>query len=431
MTYAVALACWSGFLFILWLGYEFINTRAAKKTARKLETPEWIDDFIWVFVGCTLFFVLHMGKAVVYNNYNWQAQAWLNGTIDVPDLPLYLESVQVDGKTFMHFAPGPAVLALPFVYFWGVSWRVEFLPIILGGINLGLINHVLRALNLGSRRKRIWMTGLIGLGCVHAFCAAIGWSWFLGHVSGWFFLFAALAFAAHKKGSISTFFAGLLFGAAVSCRMALLLSFPLFAYLCIYRHEGESFWRRINFKNLIGFCIGAGITGGLYMLFNYMRYDTIMDLGYTLTFAKDRIGQVGGPLQLKFVPYNLYSIFILAPEFINSFPYIIPKEAGVSLTFTTPAIFYALHARSTEKVDKLVQVLWFVTFACAVPFLMNYGNGMMQFSMRYASDFLPFLLLLACIAINKHFNTVSRFWIILSIWAQGWGILYWNYFYIK
>ena len=88
------------------------------------------------------------------------------------------------------------------------------------------------------------------------------------------------------------------------------------------------------------FACGAAVPGELYMLYNFVRFGTIMDKGYNLThlkdkyremydqmqllpkseqmaFLKDAEKQVGGPLQLQYVKYNLFSIFLMMPEFTN------------------------------------------------------------------------------------------------------------------
>ena len=45
--------------------------------------------------------------------------------------------------------------------------------------------------------------------------------------------------------------------------------------------------REKRIRSLLFFCLGAAIPGGLYMLYNYARFGTIMDKGYNLTHLKD------------------------------------------------------------------------------------------------------------------------------------------------
>ena len=426
MLFTLQLSLWTmvcvTFFIVMWL--------LSHKQDRPI--PIWVEDVGWFLSGLLLFYTLNNGQYVVYNNYLYQAQAFLQGRLDIPDMPLHLESVMVSSRTYMHFAPGPAILALPMVAIFGLDFNIARLAMVLGAANLALITRLLRNLGFDKLHQRVWLTAFIGLGCVHFFCAVLGWSWFVGHVATWFFLLLALVCATQAfKGAV--WLAGFFYACAVTCRMPMLLSFPLFAYFIAWRKDAEgAFWQRVDWKRLLVFCAGAVIPGGLYMLFNWLRYGSLMDRGYNLTFAKDYPDRSGGPLGLRYVPYNLYSLLLMAPEFAQAAPYIIPSQAGTSLTFTTPALYYGLSARSPKHWPGLVPVLWVTAVVCAVPFLLNYGNGMAQFSMRYAMDFLPFLLLLAAIRIRAgwvQFGGLARFWITLGIWIQGWGILYWYHFY--
>jgi hypothetical protein len=76
--------------------------------------------------------------------------------------------------------------------------------------------------------------------------------------------------------------------------------------------------------------------------------------------------------------------------------------------------------------------------ACAVPFLLNYGNGMSQFGMRYAMDFLPYMILLACMGLSRQrkaqdgrIGSFKVAAILFCIFMNIWGPVYWNSFYLS
>ena len=77
----------------------------------------------------------------------------------------------------------------------------------------------------------------------------------------------------------------------------------------------------------------------------------------------------------------------------------IPTLAGVSLTHLSPALYFA--ARAPYRRDKLTWFLLGTAVVCAVPFLMNYGNGFAQFGMRYAMDFIPYVGILAAMGLTR------------------------------
>ena len=378
-------------------------------------------DAILLFVAAFLIlYLFNNHKFVVFNNYSYLARALLQGRIDIPDMPGYLEFITYNGKNYMHFAPGPTLFTLPFVAIFGVDFNINILSIVLGALNIVIFYEILKMMEFNKTGTRLWLSALFGFGTVHFFCAAVGHSWFLGHIAATFFILLAILFAFKKTKKFNLygcFFTGLFYGLAVTCRLPLLFSFPFFVAMILKT-------RKEKISGLAAFALGASIPGGLYMLYNYVRFETIMDLGYYLTFAKDRPGETGGPLQLKYALYNLYSIFIMAPAHIGKFPYIVPSLAGVSLTFTTPAFYYALKAR-TER--WFIASLWTAVIATMIPFVLNYGNGMAQFGMRYSMDFTPFLIILTALAM-RNLDTYKKILIALCIFVNAWGVLYWRFF---
>ena len=378
-----------------------------------------------------------------YNNYAYLADAWLHGRLDVPELPAYLESVQFGGKTYVHFAPGAALLILPFVALYGVNgFNSGFLCQLLGAVNVALCWRVLTRMKIGNRHSRLWMTTLLGFGTVHFWCASWGSSWLLGHISTLFFLLLALCFLFRCENRLSdVFLAGLFFGLAVCCRLSALLGGLFFIGCLMLKKE-----RR--FRCLLCFMGGAAVFGSLYMLYNFARFGTIMDQGYNLTYLKDYhrsvydtlqlapaehqltmlkayVREYGGPLQTKFLAYNLYSLTGMLPMLQPEFPWVIPKQSGVALTLVSPALAVALLPSWKKPV---VRLLWGATLVTAVPFLLNYGNGQAQFGMRYAMDFTPYLFLLACMGMEKLSNWKKGL-IVWSVLINAWGALFWVCYY--
>jgi len=317
-----------------------------------------MDSLLLLVAAFLIIYLFNNHKFVVFNNYSYLARALLQGRIDIPDIPGWLEFVTYKGKNYMHFAPGPTLFTLPFVAIFGVDFNINIISIVLGALNIVIFYNILKMMKFNEAGTRLWLSALFGFGTVHFFCAAVGHSWFLGHIATTFFILLAILFAFKKYlGTISPcsagtlfpsstasmsqrslrrnvprqaykskktekfdlygcFFMGLFYGLAVTCRLPLLFSFPFFVAIILKT-------RKEKISGMAAFALGAVIPGGLYMLYNYVRFETIMDLGYYLTYAKDRPRETGGPLQLKFALYNLYSIFIMAPAHIGKFPYIV------------------------------------------------------------------------------------------------------------
>jgi len=442
-----------GALFLFLLALFCLDRLLCRRTKPELPWPKREGAVgLVLFLGSFLvLFLLNDHKFVFYNNYSYLADALLHGRLYVDGMPAYLESVEFGGHVYMHFAPGPAILCLPFVAIFGINgFNIALLSLILGAANTALAYHVFRQMGIGrDRRERLWCGSLLTFGTVHCFLAALGHGWFLGHVSSWFFLLVGMVFLTvpeEKRTHAHLFFAGLFYGCAVTCRMPNLLGALFFGGYILTRYPKEK-W----LASLLFFCLGAAVPGGLYMAYNYARFGTIMDKGYNLTHLKDLFRsrynemqslpkeeqlaylkaaeqEVGGPLQLRYVKVNLYSIFLLGPEFTKEYPYVIPTLAGVSLTHLSPALYAA--GWVDYRRDRLTWFLLATAVVCAVPFLMNYGNGFAQFGMRYAMDFLPYVGILAAMGMTrKPLGGWKVALILLCMLLNMWGPVYWNIFY--
>ncbi len=410
--------------------------------------------FIMFAVTFLVFWLCSRHEFNSFNNYSYLADAVLHGTIDVTDMPEYLESVTFRGHKYMHFAPGVSWISIPFVLIFGLDkFNCSYLALLLSAGNSVLAYLLLEKLNLGkSFKDRLFLTAMLVFGTVHFFCATQGNSWCLGHLATLFFLLLSFNFLHSstdaediKKTYINLFLCGLFFGLAVNCRLSALLG-AIYIIAVIYRKY------HFDYKAYIAFAAGAAIFGLVYMIYNLVRYGTIMDEGYSLTYLKDYhreeydiiqnapfeeqrallkkyTKEFGGPLQARYVKYNLYSIFMMAPEFSwDPSPHLVPAIAGVSLTFTSPMLYAAVMA---PKKQFNTIVLWITTVATALPFLFNYGNGMSQFGMRYSMDFTPYLWILMCMGLTK--GEKLKLWmkvgIVVCILVSLWGIQYWNKYY--
>ena len=117
------------------------------------------------------------------------------------------------------------------------------------------------------------------------------------------------------------------------------------------------------------------------------------------------------------------------PEFTAESPYVIPSLKGVSLTVLSPALYFAFGAPLRK--ERLYRYALAAMLLCALPFLLNYGNGAAQFGMRYAMDCLPYTLLLAAAGLTRRpLGGWKRALIVLCMFLNLWGPVYWRYFYL-
>ena len=67
-----------------------------------------LTSLLLFIISLTVFMLFSKHKFNPYNNYSYLANAIINGHLDVPNLPKYLESIEFQGHKYMHFAPGGA-----------------------------------------------------------------------------------------------------------------------------------------------------------------------------------------------------------------------------------------------------------------------------------------------------------------------------------
>lgn len=382
------------------------------------ERWKYLDSFLVFLVAFVTIFIVYNHAPTQYNNYSYFARALLGGRIDVPDMPSWLERVVYNGKTYLHLAPGPAIVLLPFIAIWGIDFNTNLICILFGALSIAVFYNILKRFAFDDPRSRVWLTALFGFGTVHFWLSAIGDSWFFGQVMTTFFLLLAMYFIFRKKDSESPamcFLSGFFFACSVTCRITIVLSGVFFVVFILKYYD-----RKI--QSLGFFVLGALIPGSLYMAYNYLRFDNILDLGYVIKHYAERTDNTVGALDARFIPFNLFSLFIMGPDFIDKFPFIAPNFMGLSLTFSCPALYYAIKAKGEPF---FVRLLWIAVAIGSVPFLLSPGNGFAQFGMRYAMDFIPFLILLAASGL-KDLTNINRIVILACIWINFWGVLHWN-----
>jgi hypothetical protein len=133
----------------------------------------------------------------------------------------------------------------------------------------------------------------------------------------------------------------------------------------------------------------------------------------------------GSPFRLQYFGYEFWSFFQQLPGFSSAFPWIRPSYSGVALTWTSPALIYALWARRPVV---MAVALWIAAVLTAVPNFLYYVNGFAQYGMRHALDFIPFLFALMLLAARYRCPVWTKALIVYSCAANLYGVWYWNVF---
>jgi len=387
-----------------------------------------------LFVFALSFFVYYFtqpGTPNPFNYFIYLADAFLNGRLYLLDTPFYFEElVTSGGKSYAIYPPMPAVLLMPFVAVWGLSFSQVLASITLASVNVSLIYLLMRRLT-DRFETQTWITALFGFGTIYWYTATIGSVWYMAHIASLFFLILAIYETLGKR---RTFLIGLLLGASYWSRIPTVLTLPFFIVMLsdmwLPPSDSGPVLKRVKLKPLLLLFAGVAVFVLLNFLYNYLRFGSLFDVAYsmhTITAAKAKVSPWfdKGLLSLSYIRHHLYVFLLHPPALTDTWPYIVPSKAGLSVLITTPAFIFAFTAGLRNK---LALACWLAVIPTALLIFTKSGTGWTQFGYRYALDFYPFLLLLTFKGMGEGLRWYHKLLIIIGILVNIWGVMFINKF---
>jgi hypothetical protein len=343
------------------------------------------------------------------------SDAMVHGRLDLPELS-WLELAKWKGKFYTVFPPGPALLLTPFTYF-GSAWvNQQYFSVVMGSLNVVLCYAVLRTL-FQSRAVAVWVAVLHAFGTIHWYHAEVGSGWYCGHTVAITFLWLSLLVSFRGK---HFFWAGLFLSFAFLSRLTTIVGgifFPIYFFADFITLAGRH--SRIQWRNV--FALAAGVAPGVlgYYLYNYLRFGTIEDLGYTIVIHPLDTSYPHGLFSVKYVWIHLGEMLGTMPRVLPDPPYLAPSLFAMAIWIATPALLLMFRAPPTRLTLASVAAAVFI----AAPNLMHGGNGYTQFGYRHTLDFLPFLLILIASGMRERVGWIAIALIVASIVVNFWGVL--------
>ncbi len=368
-------------------------------------------------------YALTSGGNTPYNYFIRLADAFLHGRLYLTENPMWLSELipAGDGRWFVPYSPMPALVSLPFVLLFGVTLPQQIIAHVLGA-GVVVIWYLFTLKATASKTRALWVASLIGFGTILWFEAATGSTWYLGQVSGAFFLSLAFLVSQSKRG----FLTGLAVGAAYLSRVHLIFTLPLFLLL-LRDHETHFFqWRSWISKKTVLFAAGVAIPVVFNVLYNQIRFGVPWDKGYLLIpGVLDEPWFSQGIENVAYIPQNLVTAFWSFPKVLPGAPYIQPNWNGLAIWITTPAFLIAFR---TPIKTLSTKVAWVTILAIFLFVLAHGSNGFTQFGYRFAIDFYPILIYL--LATRKTTQVTKLEWVLLvvGIIVNTWGVLWINKF---
>jgi hypothetical protein len=323
-----------------------------------------------------------------------QADAWLDGHLDVRTLHNMHDVAPYHGELYVPFPPGPAVLLLPLVAIFKLNTPVMFFQIVVGAASVAFMYRALWSCNkrLGINASAVAVEGctvLYGLGTqVWTYVPWEGHS-FLAHVVSLAAMNLALWGAAERKG----FRAGLAFAFSISSRQATLGLAPLLLYLLLGRGPDGARPKRSR-RLLLTACLMPALSVVLMAWNNYARFGNPLEFGYEYLRLADEHHAERSPyglMSLHYVPRNAWYFFCQPPKYRPLFPWFHSPRMGMAIWFCTPA-FLLLLTRVPR--DRWEWYAWAGVGLTLIPSLLYFNTGFYQWGCRFLLDLHPLLILL-------------------------------------
>ncbi len=360
---------------------------------------------LWVAVALSLFALVafYLSTKAMQQDLDYTfriASALLHGRLDLGEKPpsWLNEMVLQDGKYYSVFPLGAVLSMGPVSLLEQAGWIHNFPGDVLGALIAGLSTFFffrLSSIENSSLGRRIllalfpvfgtWTWCNLGFG--GAWQIALGLA-LIGEIGALYFILVRPSFVV----------AGTFFALAFGNRTELILTLPVYLYLCIQSASrsgigaggGWNLPARQNWRRLIGFLVIPTLLALLTAGYNYARFHSIFDFGYThIANLLEEPWYQHGLFSVHAIPGNIYKMLFEGMDEIPEFPYLRPHGFGCSIFIASPFLFLLFRQGGDYKL-----VSW-TAIALSTFALWCHGNtGGWQFSYRYGMILLPWMYLL-------------------------------------
>jgi hypothetical protein len=427
-----------------------------------------------------------------YDHFVWQAAAFLEGhaAIRYPVATSaerignwFFQDVlpvgRVDGvdRGLIPFPPLPAVLLVPFVAVFGFATDEQLLFTALAAFDVALCWWMVGRLRV-STVVRFGTTVLFAFGTVFWYTAQNTTTWYQAHIVavGLTMLAVGLALEADARhlavrrrddrGSDSArpgidrrgIVIGLLVGLAATARLTVILAAPFFMLV----GPGGGWWRRSWSVGL-----GAAIPVVALVAYNVATTGHVFHPAYDHLYQLEARAYTGlgyhagwAAEDPRYLPQNLGIMLLAAPEILPDrqrdtlgtidrplctapgaarswfdidCPLALPRDIGMSVVLTSPALLLAVAAFRDRSRRRLVAAATIAVLLVTVANLMHFSQGWVQFGYRFSNDTVPFALVLVALGFSRLVDRVPRpRWamplaiglIVVSVAINAWGVMW-------
>jgi hypothetical protein len=316
------------------------------------------------------------------------------------------------GRHYWPLGPFPAIVLMPFVWFFGLAMRQAYLLFFFNLLTLFLLYKIAQRIT-GNSESSSWLSFAYMFSTAYIYVAIVPLSWYFAQVIATCCLFLALHEYFYGK---RWWLIGLYTALGVTTRITLLIAGVFFGFIVLASDEKKS--RKAAL--LLQLALPVAISLFALFFYNFIRFGNILEFGYGLQLltGEEAANRMYGLWSLVHFPANLYYFLFRGPEGIFlpgtkilTYPYLRPNSWGMSILFTSPIflwIFKASWENAVVRLSALTSLLFFFVL------MGYYGIGVDQYGYRYALDFYPFLFLMLAYASKTTFSLSMKIMTIVS-----------------
>ena len=353
-----------------------------------------------------------------------------------PNAPIVGENDVIvrGGHLFVPFAPFPAIALMPLVAVIGPvnadHWETGINAALAAAV-VGLAYWVPVRIGVRGVAGRLFLAILLGFSTQIWWVTTRGGVWHTGHLVA---TILVLLLIAEMFGRQRALLMGFLVGLGFLTRAPLAFAGPGLALWALHRSgaldrglAAVERWARLPWRDWGLLIAGFAPSLALFFLYNWARFGSITESGYdlaTLPAWLDAL-RAQGMFSPVHIGMNMEYLFWKLPRFTSTFPWFQPDGLGMSVFFTSPALFIGLLAPWR---DRRTWILLGTAVLVLIPTLLYYGGGWLQYGYRYFLDSIPFVWAMAAMYGARRGAFPWWAWVLL-----GWGVLiglggvYWAY----
>lgn len=392
-----------------------------------------------------------------------------------------------DCRHYMQHALGPAFMLVPLVLIFGFNVSQTLISALVGALTAVIVYAIARRFSADLRTQlAVTVMAMFGTTLWYAAADGGVW-YFAHATAVMFLFAAIYATVNMRNALLAGVFIGAAFMCRPSTIIGGLFPLVAFADMWFVSGPGVPILRRLRLRPLAALAIGLAPFLVLTGIVNVLRFNNTFETGYSLSeqIYQTNLAYIynHGIFDLSYVTRHIAVVFEYTPIVSGQGSFVWPSWGGLALWITSPALLlgFFVHLRRNTTVallgalslvlagavilvasfaqrlglsswntadlplgvhllpfwlliglaialavglrDRLAVAAWAAIVAIAIADWTFAATGWSQFGYRYALDFMPFLWLLAVMAIPR----VRRYHLVLigaAVLVNLWGVLW-------